>query len=146
MSNVGYIADGQVVNSKPAGAGAPVKSFDLNTQHSPQMAAAIFNDVRNRWNRMPYRALDSNCNHFVNDVMTSLGLGRHPVQYQNSWGNRVPLTRIQSALQNHYGVPCEHSGHNHSGHGPNHQAPHPHSTRIDPKAEILRLVLERLGL
>ncbi|MDF1815340.1 MAG: hypothetical protein P1V20_24275 [Verrucomicrobiales bacterium] len=163
LSNAGYTAGGRVVNSRPAGTGNPIKTFDLNSQHNPQLAAAICNDVINRWNRMPYRAIDSNCNHFVNDMMVSLGVGRHPLQYQNSWGGGVPLSQIQSTFENHYGVQCEH-GHNHPGHkghnghnrpGPQHPGGHvpgtvPPPTHVNPqtidKDEILRRILRRIGL
>lgn len=138
LGNIGYMAAGRVVNARPTRCGNPIKTFNLTTQHNAQMAAAIFNDVRNRWNRMPYRALDSNCNHFVNDVMKSLGAGRHPVQYQNSWGSRVPLPHVQSTLENHYGVSCA-------------QRVTPSGVRVNnrsvlDRSEILRRVLNRIGL
>ena len=152
MSNVGYIAGGRVVNSRPSGSGVPIKVFDLSCQQQPQSAASIFHTVLNRWNQMPYRPLDSNCNHFVNDMMVSLGLGRHQGKYLNSWGANVPLAQVQSAFENHYGVPCEHSGHGHAQphtNGHNHQVPHGYnqpypSRRIDPRQEILRRVLGRI--
>jgi len=145
ISNIGYIAGGRVVSGKPSGAGNPIKTFNLTTQHNPQMAAVIFNDVRNRWNQRPYRALDSNCNHFVNDAMASLGLGAHPVQYQNSWGAQVPLTQVQSAFENNYGVPCGHLGHS----GLIQPGPHNYNQPNQPqdlKREIIGRVLRRIGL
>lgn len=153
MGNIGYIATGRVAAGRPNGVARPLKVFDLTTRHNPQMAAAIFNDVRNRWNQMPYRPLDSNCNHFVNDVMNALGAGRHPVQYQNSWGNQVPLTQVQNALEHNYGVHCDHRGHggahgpaHHSPHGKGHKGPHPPPAPVSPKEEILRQILKRIGL
>lgn len=144
IGNIGYMSGGNVRMGRPRGCGNPIRTFDLTTRHNAQTAAAIYNDVRNRWNQRPYRALDSNCNHFVNDVMNALGAGRHPVQYQNSWGTGVPLTHIQSAFQNNYGVTCNHPGHHH-GH-----TNHGHGTHLNQprnvKSEILNRVLRRIGL
>jgi PPPDE putative peptidase domain len=147
IGNIGYIAGGRVASGRPSGVGKPIRSFDLTTQHNPQMAAAIFNDVRNRWNQRPYRPLDSNCNHFVNDAMAALGSGLHPAQYQNSWGAQASLTQVQSAFENHYGVSC---GHLH-GHGQvlNQPGVHHHNQPNQPydvKKEIIGRVLRRIGL
>ncbi len=147
IGNIGYIAGGRVVSGRPSGVGNPIRTFNLTTQHNPQVAAAIFNDVRNRWNQRPYRALDSNCNHFVNDVMAALGVGMHPAQYQNSWGAQAPMTQVQSAFENNYGVSCGHVGH--SGHGLNQPGPHNYNQPNQPsdvKREIINRVLRKIGL